>query len=366
MTVTPARDADRREVLQRFHAKMTPELSVLVRRSPAVARQFLPDARELVEFGGTEAPFEEGKLNHGLYGLERLYEDRAVLTPYFDCSAYCRYCFKKTRTLAGEGRRMTDDEIEAAARYIESDPRLTIALITGGDPLIDVPLLKKVLDRVARIPTVRSIRVGTRNILFQPERLDDEVADLLASYNQIDCSDIRRGRSLAVAVSFNHPDELTENVVRAVRRLVSRGIVVRGQVTLLREVNDVAATMLDLYSCFAAIGVVPYYLLHCMPVVGAAHFRTTVQRGLDILQALAARTGALAPTYIYVTPAGKHRLAPGQPLAYVDLEGRRYIRATTPYRAADFFEFTGKDELPPLHEVDEAGYIVSHYLDGDE
>ncbi|HWW61485.1 MAG TPA: radical SAM protein, partial [Thermoanaerobaculia bacterium] len=214
MSVTPSRDGDRREVLRRFRAKLTPELSALVRRSPAVARQFVPDPRELVEFGGTEEPFEEGKLNHGLYGLERLYQDRAVLTPHFDCSAYCRYCFKKTRTLAGEGRRMTDDEIERAAESIERDPRITIVLVTGGDPLIDVPLLKKVLDRIALIPAVRSIRVGTRNILFQPELLDDAVADLLASYNRIDYSDLRRSRSLAVALSFNHPDELTPSVVR--------------------------------------------------------------------------------------------------------------------------------------------------------
>jgi lysine 2,3-aminomutase len=357
--------AERREVVRRFRARMTPELAALVRRSPAVARQFVPDPRELVDFGGTDAPFEEGKLNHGIYGLERLYEDRAVLTPYFDCSAFCRYCFKKTRTLAGDGRRMTDDDIERAARYIESDPRIRIVLVTGGDPLIDIPLLKKVLDRVSGIPHVRALRVGTRNILFQPDLLTGEVADLLAGYTRIDYGDLRRSKSLAVAFSLNHADEITPAVARAVRRLVERGVVVRGQVTLLRDINDDADALLDLYSLFAALGIVPYYLLHCMPVVGAFHFRTTVQRGLDILASLAARTGAVAPMYVYVTPAGKHRLAPGQALDYREIEGRRYIRATSRYRAADFLELTGKPELPPLHEADADGYIVSHYLDGD-
>lgn len=357
--------ADRREVVRRFRARLTPELAALVRRSPAVARQFVPDERELIDFGGTDAPFEEGKQNHGRYGLERVYADRAVLTPYFDCSAYCRYCFKKTRTLAGDGRRMSEREIDDAVAYIAADPRIRIVLITGGDPLVDVPLLRSVLDRVIEIPHVNAIRVGTRNILFQPELLTDEVADMLASYHRIDFQDLRRGKSLAVGLSLNHADELTPAVARAARRLITRGVVVRGQVTLLKDVNDSASALKDLYGLFAAVGIVPYYLYHCMPVTGAVHFRTPVQRGLDILRELSPLTGAFSPTYVYVTQIGKHRLAPGQTLEYAEIDGRRYVRATSPYAARDFLEFTGRNALPPLHEVDARGWIVSHYLDGE-
>lgn len=358
--------ASRREVVRRFRARLTPELAALSKSSPAVARQFIPHAMELVDFGGTEAPFEEGKLNHGIYGLERLYADRAVLTPYFDCSAYCRYCFKKTRTLAGESRRMSEQEVERAVDFIARDPRIRIVLVTGGDPLLDLPLLRRVLDRVVRIPHVHELRVGTRNILFQPDLLTEEVADLLASYNRIDEADLDGSKSLAVAFSLNHPDEITLAVARAVQRLVHRGVVVRGQVTLLKEVNDDAETLLRLYRRFAAVGIVPYYLYHCMPVVGAVHFRTSVQRGLDILRELSPLTGAIAPTYVYVTPVGKHRIGVGHRLEYVEIDDRRYIRATSPYRASDFFEFTGKDVLPELHSQDRDGYIVSHYLDGED
>lgn len=352
--------------IHRFRAKLTPELSAIVRRSPAVARQFLPDVNESIDFGGTETPFEEGKLNHGIYGLERLYVDRAVITPYFECSAYCRFCFKKTRTLAGDGKRMTDQDIEQAIEFIRNDPRIRIVLISGGDPLVDLPLLKHVLDRVATVPHVSSIRVGTRNILFHPDHLTDDVADLLASYNHIDYENLRQSRSFAVAFSLNHPDEITPAVTRAVQRLVNRGVVVRGQVTLLKGVNDDASVLRDLYSLFAAIGMVPYYISHCMPVIGAEHFRTSVQRGLDILTELAPLTGAFAPTYIYVTPVGKHRLGLGHALQYVQIENKNYIRARSVYRANDFFEYTGKTDLPPLHSVSEDGYIISNYLDGND
>jgi lysine 2,3-aminomutase len=358
--------ADRREITRRFRARVTPELSSLIKRSPAVALQFLPDSRELIEFNGTEAPFEEGRDNHGVYGLERLYADRAVITPFFDCSAYCRYCFKKTRTLAGNARRMTEDDVERAVDYIQSDPRIRIVLVTGGDPLLNLPLLRHVLDRVVTIPHVSALRIGTRNLLFQPELLSDDVASLLASYNRLDFEHLRQSKSLSVAFSLNHPDEITPSVAKAVQRLVQRGVLVRGQVTLLKGVNDDLTTLHDLYSLFATIGIVPYYLYHCMPVVGAVHFRTSVQVGLDLLRGLAPLTGAATPLYVYVTPIGKHRLGFGHTLDLIKIDGRRYVRATTPYRVRDFFEFTGKSELPVHHWPDEQGHIISHYLDGEQ
>lgn len=353
-------------VTRRFRARMTPEIARLAKRSPAVARQFWPSPAEMDEFGGTEEPFEEGKLNHGIHGLERLYVDRAVLTPYFDCSAYCRYCFKKTRTLAGTAQEMSMDDIDRAIRFIESDPRIRIVLITGGDPLVRPDLLRAILDRAIELPHVRQIRIGSRNVLFQPDALDEAMADWLASYNRIDPENLSASKSLAIAVSVNHADELTPPVVRALRRLLTRGLVVRGQVTLLKGVNDDAETMRELYGVFATVGLSPYYLYHCMPVVGARHFRTSVRKGLDILSRLTHLTGAIAPSYVYVTPVGKHRLAPGVPLHHVDIDGRPHLRSVTPYRADDFFEFTGKSSLPPLHEVDDRGYIVSHYLDGED
>lgn len=158
------------DVIGKFRTKMSPALSRLAKQSDPVAKQFIPSPYEALDFG-TEKPFEEGKNNHGIYGLERVYEDRAVLTPYFECSAYCRYCFKKSRTLAGSAKRMSDEDIDKAIRFIESDSRIRTVLITGGDPLVDPRLLEKVLDKVFPIPHIRNIRIGTRNILFSPEKV---------------------------------------------------------------------------------------------------------------------------------------------------------------------------------------------------
>ena len=355
----------RREVTHRFRGGVTPYLSSLIKSSEAVRKQFIPSYLEGLEFG-REQPFEEGKENRGIYGLERIYEDRAVLTPYFDCAAYCRYCFKKTRTLAGDGRTMTAEDIRAALAYISADPRLDTVLITGGDPLARPDMLIPILEGIWAISHVKKIRIGTRHILFDPNQITDELCKTLARYNKVAVADKWTGKTLSLGVSFNHPDELTIEVAEALQRLVRAGLVIRGQMVLLKGINDDAPTMRELLDRFLMLSIVPYYLFHCMDVVGTYHLRTSVQRGLDILHELAPLSGVYAPTYVYVTPVGKHRIAPGVTLDYREIDGQRYIRAVSPYHADQFFEFSGRSCLPPLHERNANGFIVSHYLDGND
>jgi lysine 2,3-aminomutase len=355
----------RRQVTRRFRGGVTPYLSSLIKASEPIRKQFVPEYLEGLAFGRS-APFEEGKDNRGIYGLERVYADRAVLTPYFDCAAYCRYCFKKTRTLAGNGRVMSEADISQALAFIASDSRLDTVLITGGDPLARPDMLEGILEGLSRISHVTKIRIGTRHILFNPDQITDALCALLARYNGVTVTDRWTGRNLSVGVSLNHPDELTQEVVAALQRIMRAGIAIRGQMVLLKGINDDAATLGSLLDRFVMLSIVPYYLFHCMDVVGTYHFRTSVQKGLDILAALASRSGVYAPTYVYVTPVGKHRVAPGSRLDYRQIDGRRYIRAISPYRADDFLAFSGRDRLPSLHERGPDGFVVSHYLDGND
>jgi lysine 2,3-aminomutase len=355
----------RRDVTRQFRGGVTPYLSSLIKKSDAVRKQFVPHYLEGLDFG-RDAPFEEGKNNRGIYGIERIYEDRAVLTPYFDCAAYCRYCFKKTRTLAGDAPVMSEDNIRRALAYIAGDPRIDTVLITGGDPLARPDMLEGILDGIARIPHVNKVRIGTRHILFNPEHITGELCRLLARYNKPLPSDPLRGRSLSLGVSFNHSDELTVEVAEALQRLTAHGLAIRGQMVLLKGINDDAAAIRALLDRFVMLSIVPYYLFHCMDVTGTYHLRTSVQKGIDILSKLASRSGVYAPTYVYVTPVGKHRIGPGSRLDYRFIDGKKYIRAVSPYVADEFLEFSGQQKLPPLHSRNEDGFVVSHYLDGND
>ena len=349
----------------RFRSATTKYVQRLMASSDAIRRQFAPSYLEALEFGRLE-PFEEGKNNSGIYGLERIYEDRAVLTPYFGCASYCRYCFKKARTLGGPNTRMSEDDIDRALAFIAADPRITTALITGGDPLAKPEVTIRMVERLVAIPHVTKVRIGTRHVLFRPETITDDLADTIASFNRVDPENPLRSRNVTVGVSLNHPDELQPEVITALTKFTRRGVAVRGQTALLKGINDDAAVLRHLIDIFLAIGVTPYYLFHCMDVVGTFHMRTSVQRGIDLLAQLAEFSGTYAMPYVYVTPVGKHRVGPGVNLQYETIDGKRYIRTRSPYRAARFFEFSGKTVLPALHEVDADGYIVSRYLDGDD
>lgn len=353
------------QVKSRFRYATTRYIKNLMEQSDAVRKQFEPSFYELMDFG-KEQPFEEGKDNSGIYGLERIYEDRAVITPYFGCASYCRYCFKKTRTLGGDNKVMAEENIDAALEYIRSDSRITTALITGGDPLAKPALVYKILEQLSAIPHITKIRIGSRHILFQPDRITTELAERISSYNRVDPEKPLASKNISIGVSINHADELQPEVIRAVQQFTKRGVTVRGQMVLMKGINDDVATLKNLLDHFLATGIVPYYLFHCMDVVGTYHMRTSVQRGLDILAQLAEFSGTYSVPYVYVTPVGKHRVAPGMKLDYEEIDGKRYIRRTSPYKAERFLAFSGKKSLPEHHEVDENGYIVSRYLDGND
>ncbi len=74
---------------------------------------------------------------------------------------------------------------------------------------------------------------------------------------------------------------------------------VSNHAVLLKGVNDSVATMRQLVRGLLRIKVRPYYLFHCDPVTGAGHFRTSVWKGLEIIEGLRGHVSGLAvPTYV--------------------------------------------------------------------
>ena len=78
----------------------------------------------------------------------------------------------------------------------------------------------------------------------------------------------------------------------------------------------------------------PYYLYQCDPISGSSHFRTSVAKGLEIIQGLRGHTtGYAVPTYVIDAPGGggKIPLQPdylagrdGDSLVLRNFEGKEY------------------------------------------
>jgi lysine 2,3-aminomutase len=124
---------------------------------------------------------------------------------------------------------------------------------------------------------------------------------------------LKRYHPLWMSLHFTHPDELTPEVQQACSRLADAGIPLGSQTVLLAGVNDDVATMRQLMHGLLTMRVRPYYLYQCDPIVGSAHFRTPVAKGLEIIQGLRGHTtGYAVPIYVIDAPGGggKIPLAP--------------------------------------------------------
>ena len=144
------------------------------------------------------------------------------------------------------------------------------------------------------IPHVEIVRFGSREPVQLPMRITPELVALL-----------ERHAPVWLNTHFNHPREITGEAALAVDRLLRAGIPVNNQSVLLRGVNDSLEVMRELVQGLLRIKVRPYYLYHCDDVVGAAHLRTSVRRGLEILEGLRGHTTGFAiPTFVVDAPGG--------------------------------------------------------------
>jgi KamA family protein len=361
-----ANDRERKkidEVMKKYPAKLTPFLEKLAAHSPAIRKQYLPSPEELMTTG-SETPFEEGKKTSKTYGLERLYRDRLLLTPHFDCPAYCRFCYKKSRVMRGK-RGMTYEEIDKAAEEITHLKDIRGVLVTGGEPLMKLKKLFYLLDKIIQLKNILEIRVGTRTLLTKPEIYTDELCDRLASYIRPNFKKPAKSKYLAINVHFNHPDELAPEVLQACHRLTSRGITLRNQTVLLKGINDDIKTIKRLFSLLIRNNMIPYYFNHCMPVEGSDHLRASVQRGLDIYKYLCTESSTIIPNYVYAPSGGKVHVGPDTKLDYMNINGTRFIKVKLLYKAEEFKRIA-KKELPPMHRETEDGFIEGLYLDGSD
>lgn len=350
-------------VMEKYPARITGFLKHLMEKSEFVRKQYLPSPLE-IETIGTPTPFEEGKHSSKTYGLERLYRDRVLLTPHFDCPAYCRFCYKKSRVMRGK-RGMTFDEIDQSLSEVGQMDSVRGVLVTGGDPMMNPEKLFYLLDRVMELNNIFEIRVGTRCLLTRPEIFTTEICDRLASYTRPCFTNPAKSKYLAINVHFNHPDELAPEVIEACHKLTARGITLRNQTVLLKGINDNVDTAKTLFALLLRNNIIPYYFNHCMPVEGSDHLRTTVQKGLDIYKHLCTESSTIIPNYVYAPSGGKVHVGPDTVLNPVKHNGHNLLKIKMLYKAEEFSRIA-KKPLPPMHEITDDGYIQGMYIDGKD
>ena len=257
-----------------------------------IKKMSIPSIDETNLEGSTDTSGEAK--NTKIKGLQHKYTQTALILSTSKCAMYCRHCFRKR--MVGT----TDEEIaagfDAIVDYVREHEEISNILISGGDSFLNNnDMIEKYLDHFSKVDHLDFIRFGTRTPVVIPERIYDdyELLEILEKYNKI--------KTIYIVTQFNHPNEITEEAKKAIEKLEKIGITVKNQTVLLKGINDNPNTMAKLLRKLTSIGVDPYYVFQCRPVVGVKNqFQIPIIEGYKIVEEAKAMLNGFGKSFNYV------------------------------------------------------------------
>ncbi len=281
-------------VNEHFQFRLNPYYQSLIRYpGDPIWKQVIPDLEEIKENNlAMDDPLnEEGDML--VPGITHRYPDRVLFMVSHECPIFCRFCTRKRKV--GQESFVTKQKVEIGIEYIRNHPEIRDVVLSGGDPLnISDEKIEHILKSLRAIVHVEIIRIGTKVPCILPQRITPEL-----------CSIIKKYHPVYINTHFNHPWELTPEAKQACEMLADAGCPVGNQSVLLKGVNDDPEVMKELVIGLLKMRVRPYYIYQADMTKGAMHFRTTIQKGLEIIQAIRGWTSGLAvPHYVIDAPGG--------------------------------------------------------------
>lgn len=276
-----------------FQARINPYYLSLIREpGDPIWRQCVPDVKELEDIDGYDDPLQEDAMSP-VPNITHRYPDRALFLTTSQCGMYCRFCTRKRKV--GNSDKISMRQLESAFKYLEQHTEIRDVIMSGGDPLmLTDTMLEKILQRLRKIPHIEIIRIGTKMPCVLPQRITPKLCDMIKKYHPI-----------YINTHFNHPWEITPESTKACGMLADAGCPVSNQAVLMKDVNDDPVVMKELFTKLLKIRVRPYYLYMADETKGANHFRTTLDKGLEIIFALRGHTSGLAiPHFVIDAPGG--------------------------------------------------------------
>jgi len=297
MKLTDNEETTIEKVLGKLRMAITPYyLSLIDPDNPhcPIRQQAIPLGNEL--FVGKDDLYDPLAEDHDspVPGLTHRYPDRVLFLITDMCAMYCRHCTRRRFAGQNDGEQHLEN-INKAIEYIAHHEEINDVLLSGGDAfLASDERIEYILKKLREIDHVQVIRFGTRTPVVMPQRVTEKLVNMLKKYHPI-----------WVNTHFNHPDELTPESKLAIDRLVDAGISVGNQSVLLRGINDCVHVMRKLVKSLVANRIRPYYIYQCDLSVGIEHFRTSVSKGIEIIEGLRGHvTGFAVPTFVVDAPGG--------------------------------------------------------------
>ena len=316
MPIDIAEEVELAKCLEKFKMAITPYYASLMEKdySRGVIRmQAVPTMSELeIGIDDQHDPLHED-VDSPVPGLTHRYPDRVLFLVTHICSMYCRHCTRR-RAVGDHDSHLSREQVDKGIAYIRNHPEVRDVLLSGGDPLsLSEANLEYVLKSIRAIEHVEIIRIGTRMPVVLPQRITEELTTMLKKYHP-----------LFINTHFNHPSEITLEAKLACEKLADAGIQLGNQTVLLRDINDCPNIMKKLMHELLKIRVRPYYIYQCDLSAGISHFRTSITKGMEIIENLRGHTTGLAvPTFVVDAPGGGGKI-PVMPNYLLSQSDRRF------------------------------------------
>jgi lysine 2,3-aminomutase len=281
------------EAVDNFELRISPAMMDLIEEpGDVIWQQYVPDLQELEVVDGVMDSLNEDA-DSPVPNITHRYPDRALFLVSPVCAAYCRFCTRRRKV--GDPDKIPMSQLESGFAYLEEHAEIRDVILSGGDPLLlSDRRLDLILGRLRKIKHLEVIRIGSRVPCHLPERITTEL-----------CAVLKKHHPLYINTHFNHPIELTPSAVRGLGMLADAGVPLGCQTVLLKGVNDDVEIMKELMQRLVAARVRPYYLYMCDNVAGVEHFKTNVEKGLEIVAGLRGWTSGIAvPHFAIDAPGG--------------------------------------------------------------
>jgi len=287
-------------------------------------------------------------------GLERLYRRSVVIDLISTCASECLYCLRGYY----DKFALKSSEIIEIADYCAREKDLKEVLITGGDPFISPFKLKLMITELAsKAPNIEIVRIGTRLPVQDPAKFDESFYEFFKSLSS---------RFLfEIACQINHYVELQKLSIGIFNNLQQSRCVLYSQNVLIKNVNDDIETLVTLYDRLRYLGISPHYLFHAIPLKGTNAFRTSVNKGLDLISKLSSNgmiSGRTKPQFALMTDVGKVTLYQGS----IIRKENNYLFLKTHYALSDRLMWNKSYVFPDSAELAQDGTIIVKYLDGKD
>lgn len=209
--------------------------------------------------------------------ITRRYPMVSIIKPYNTCPQICQYCQRNWEIDDVLSPQATPPRfrVQHAVSWLKKHPAIKEVLLTGGDPLtLDNEHLHHILEQLSSIDHLERIRICTRTLVTLPRRFTPNLFRMLRQFHKPGT------REIVIVTHVEHPYEISEEMITAVKRVRALGISIYNQMVFTIE-NARRFEAALLRRELKLIGIDPYYTFNTKGKNETRHWRVPIARLLQ-------------------------------------------------------------------------------------